>query len=1047
MKPLHNDVFRMIALRGPRGTFATDPGEDNSDGDVVRLLADTDVDPENPDPAIGALLEHVHVLTDDELDDLVMTSLAEVLRRSPPADVTALAAVTWQDAHGRDHTVPGFAADPAFRAEYRALTDSWLRLRLTAPTDPRVGRQEPVLRVAGIVHRFAVAHGELAQPGVVARLLDAPVVMPRRWTRALRRESAVAALHQQTLAGAGPIDTSERVREAEKARQEYLALVERTRLAESVATTVHRRYFQWKHDELAARPDDAVAFPLPGVVAQIVEFVTGGVRQPGPAQPSPPLPLTASFYTALDQDLSAPQKLLLTDVLGGAQPTTVDVVLGALDPEQLLAQANALCRSIRIWEDEESEVLPDPPERPEPGVRPLVRAIGWGDLVVVREKLVGYDAREVAHIENIMPGEEKLRRHERSRTVETVVETEVVRDTESERDLQTTDRFELQEQTQTVLEERFNIQAGLTTAGRYGLTTVETSLQAGLQASSSESRSSAQTLAQEVVSRAVERTRESVRERRRETITEQFRELNRHSLANVPSDGAAPTDVSGVYVWVEKLHEMELRQYGARMLVEFHIPEPGVGLLDRGAAARRKGPRKPAPFTLSAGDIQPWNYLCLAARYGATDIKPPPALHINVGYSWASTPNESDDSWGQDARADMIAVPGGYRPVSAQGLVSAHPAASEHVDLFLAVGGVTLVRRSGVTYAVSAGEIAFDPALAWPGGVPVVLRGAGHFDKTLVAKVVLRCERTPEALTTWRLQVWQRLRDAHAALMQTYRSQVEEEALVAFATVPVERSSAENRRREAEELRRWAIQAMRLTSFDFDAVAQVGDHQEIDPVAGDLQARIARFFEEAFEWEQASHLLYPYFWARRDSWVLRRELSDVDERHTAFLRAGAARFIVPVAPGSEDRVLYYLESDANELDRLDGSPTGAAPTGSALTELWLELTLEHRPDTALGSGTLTVRKDSTHVVVNDDSDWVVGPRDLGRELYIDGERYTIAAIGDGAFELDEKFAGEDDDAAVYATGSVPYGPPWLVRVPTSLVILNGRRSDLAPLGT
>lgn len=1052
MKPLHNDVFRLIALRGARAKFAVDPGADNPDGDVVRLLAGIEVEPQKPNSEIPRLIESVPVLSETELEALAVTGFAKALHRSTPSDATALAEVTWAKAKEEEEgnfTLRHFATDPQLSHEYRKLTDSWLRLQLTAPDDPRIGRHEMAIRAAALAHRFATAHAELAEPGGISRVLRAPVMKPSSWTEAGRRDSAVLVQHGQTLAATQRPDTSALSQSVAKARQEFAALAKKAELSEVVAAKVHRRYFEWKSAEHATLPDDAIGFSVPGLAGKIVAFVAGTVRQPGVAMPSPPLPLTQGFYTSLNVNLGVSENQLLQDALGTSRPTAVDNVLAALDPGQLLAEANTLCRQIKIWEDQESEQLPDAPQPPQQGVRPLVRSIGWGDLVVVRERLIGYDAREVAHIENVMSGEEKRRSHERSRTVETLTETEVVRDSESERDLQTTDRFELQEQTQSVLEERFTLDARLNTSGRYGLTTVETSLQAGLQASSSESRSSAQTLAQEVVSRAVERTRESVRERRRQTITEQVRELNRHVLSNLPAQGQAgpPADVSGIYVWVEKLHEMELRQYGTRMLVEFHIPEPGLGLLDRGAT-RRTAPRKPAPFTIAPDAVEPSNYLCLTAAYGATDVRPPPALHINVGYSWASTPNEDDDSWGQDARADSIAIPAGYRPLAAHGVISAHPAAAEHFDVFLAVGGVTLVRRTGVTHAASVGEVAFDPAHAWPAGVPVVLRGAGHFDKTLVAKVVLRCERTAEALTTWKLRTWERLRDAHAALMLAYRAQVEEEALVAFATAPVERPAAENRRREAEELRRWAIQAMRLTSFDFaDTVVQVGDYQEIDPVAGDLHARLVRFFEQAFEWDQASHFLYPYYWARRDSWMLRRDITDVDARHAEFLRAGAARFIVPVAPGSEDRVLHYLESEEPELERLDGPPNDqVVPPETSMPDLWLELLLEHRPDTALGSGTLTVRNGATNVEVNEDSDWQVGPRDLGRELFIDGERYTIAATGDDTFDLHEAFLGDDDDAAAYATGSVPYGPPWVVRIPTSLVVLAGRRGDLAPLG-
>jgi hypothetical protein len=287
-------------------------------------------------------------------------------------------------------------------------------------------------------------------------------------------------------------------------------------------------------------------------------------------------------------------------------------------------------------------------------------------------------------------------------------------------------------------------------------------------------------------------------------------------------------------------------------------------------------------------------------------------------------------------------------------------------------------------------------------------------------------------------------------MMQAYRAELEEQQLtMQFGALPVQRPEVENRRIEREELRKWAIKAMRLAPFDFNAVEQVGDFQEIDPMNGDLQASLTRLFEEAFEWDEASYFLYPYYWGRRDTWDMRRASDAIDARHAAFLRAGAARFIVPITPGYEERVLYYLDSDPamSELDRLAGPPDGAIPMDTALDGLWLELLLDRRPEVAMGSGTLSVTQGQAQVTINADSTWTVAPRDVGRELYIGGEQYKIASITDErTFDLDEPYAGPTEPNARYAAGSVPYGPPWVVRVPTSLVILNGRRGDLASLG-
>jgi hypothetical protein len=662
--------------------------------------------------------------------------------------------------------------------------------------------------------------------------------------------------------------------------------------------------------------------------------------------------------------------------------------------------------------------------------------------------LVGYEGSEIAHIENVLSGEEKSRIHQRTRTTEELTETELVEETESEKDLQTTDRYELQTESQKAIDRDFSVEAGVNTSGRYGLTKVETSLDAGFQQSQSESRSTSVQLAKDVVSRAVERTFESVRELRSLTITEQIREINKHGISNIKSQSSngVPPSLSGVYAWVEKTHELELRQYGTRLMLEFHIPEPAVSLLERKDSEKAAIP-KPAPFTVGPSDITQGKYLCLARLFGAEGVEPPPPQFINIGYAWSSAPSEDvDKDTAEDTVADTIGIPENYRPVSGRAIVSAHPAHIQYVDVFMAVGGMPVINLVGTDYGDA--EFDFDPKDPWPNGLPVSVRAHGHFDKTLVAHAVIRCERAPEALTEWQLRTWEQIKAAHQVLVREYERAVERAEFRESELFEIQgRPEAENRHVEREELKKWAIKTMRLTPFEFDAVEKVGDFQEISPVEADFQAPIARFFEEAFEWRELNYFLYPYFWGRRDAWVMRQQIAHPDPRHAAFLRSGAARVIVPVSPGSEERVLHYLESDPteNELFRIAGPNDPEVPADSEYEDLWLELLINRNEELALGSGTLRVRNGSATVGINADgaAEWRVSERDRGRELYIRGDRYIVESVIDGSsFNLDEPYRGADDDEARYATGSVPYGPPWLVRVPTTLVILKENTAQL-----
>jgi hypothetical protein len=109
--------------------------------------------------------------------------------------------------------------------------------------------------------------------------------------------------------------------------------------------------------------------------------------------------------------------------------------------------------------------------------------------------------------------------------------------------------------------------------------------------------------------------------------------------------------------------------------------------------------------------------------------------------------------------------------------------------------------------------------------------------------------------------------------------------------------------------------------------------------------------------------------------------------------------------------------------------------------------IHKKEDQAIGSGTLSVESGQEQVVINPDSNWKAGKRDVGRELYIGANRYLIVAVEDEThFQLNESYVGASDVDAAYTSGSVAFGPPWTVRIPTGLIILQEDRARLESLG-
>ena len=81
-----------------------------------------------------------------------------------------------------------------------------------------------------------------------------------------------------------------------------------------------------------------------------------------------------------------------------------------------------------------------------------------------------------------------------------------------------------------------------------------------------------------------------------------------------------------------------------------------------------------------------------------------------------------------------------------------------------------------------------------------------------------------------------------------------------------------------------------------------------DPLAVREWGAMVAFFERAFEWENLMFTCYPYYWARPQRWQELVLMQDADPQFEAFLKAGAARVVVPVRPGFEAALAHFQET-------------------------------------------------------------------------------------------------------------------------------------------
>lgn len=538
------------------------------------------------------------------------------------------------------------------------------------------------------------------------------------------------------------------------------------------------------------------------------------------------------------------------------------------------------------------------PNLPLPGSVPetkgAVAPAGVADLLLVKQQLSGYEAADVAHIENVLRGERKVREHTRREESEITTLAERETTTSEEHELETTDRFEMTREASQTIKEDVALKAGLTISGSYGpVVEFSASAEGSFSRSKEEATKSASTFSQDVTERSSRKIAERVLQRTTvRTLTETI-EKNSHELDNV----GGPGHISGVYQWVSKVYEAQLYNYGLRAMFDFMVPEPGaflVAALEK-ARASAQSLTKPPDFDLLPSQVTESNYQYWVKQCGATDVTPPPELYRTKSAQFKASGGESKTNYNH---AELIAIDDGYRAVFGTVGKVANVWEDDHTL------DIVLGRR---TQRLSAGEWLWTTTLDDErDSIPLAL-DSFHLSQVAVA-VEVKCQRTDRALDKWRLETHAKLVTAHRALVADYEEKLA--ALKLQAGVAIRgRNPAANDTMIRRELRKDCISILTDQHFDlFDAIETAGSTgmPQIHVSEAAAEGAYVRFFEHAFEWEHMSWVTYPYFWGRKDQWDEKLGYDDPDPAFADFVQAGFCRVSVPARPGFEGAIDHFL---------------------------------------------------------------------------------------------------------------------------------------------
>jgi ribosome-associated translation inhibitor RaiA len=260
---------------------------------------------------------------------------------------------------------------------------------------------------------------------------------------------------------------------------------------------------------------------------------------------------------------------------------------------------------------------------------------------------------------------------------------------------------------------------------------------------------------------------------------------------------------------------------------------------------------------------------------------------------------EKQDAGGSAAggRAGKIEIPEGYQASTATMQICMMPITGVGV---IAIGGELHAFNGSDTQRSTLGleekEISVTisvKAEAWAAGVDV------------------HCILSSEAKARWQQAAFDAIIAAYQRQLTEYNERKAQRELQ-LGSQPLGRNPLINRRVERDELKKWVIMMLTknpdLNLDSFQPSPNPGQVTEpvIDLGQANNNGKFIRFLENAFEWQNMLYVFYPHMWGRRARWISALNITDPDPDFAAFLRAGAARVQVPVRPGFERAVAYFV---------------------------------------------------------------------------------------------------------------------------------------------
>ncbi|MBN8500702.1 MAG: hypothetical protein J0M19_06090 [Sphingomonadales bacterium] len=632
------------------------------------------------------------------------------------------------------------------------------------------------------------------------------------------------------------------------------------------------------------------------------------------------------------------------------------------------------------------------------------------DTLVLRDTVKRYLASDLAYIENIAAGETRIREHSFAKTIEDYTEEEATTTKSEERDHQVTERFSVQNE----IEKNLKIDADAHAEYNSG------AYKAAINGSVSKETAQREAREQfrEAVDKAVTKLQVETRKLTSRRVTTREEEKNTHSFANLGS-----THTVAKYFYVSKEVEGQIFSYGLQTTVELLLPSPAALYehMEKTLFEREWMKQTPCvPDVISWRDVTKENYLSFQTKYCLPKALPEPPADLppkSEVFEFSGSEGTDDE---KNYTIRTISVPPGYYGSQLEILGDQLGVAqdrdgpldlkAEHeIEVYLS--NSSAVVRYDKNGNVKADNSQYLVGIDMHSDSNLWIRSKNI--ESFTGKVRVFWSPLPVDITKWQ-------KDVAASINETNAKHSIAEAKREF-----EKKYKENQRGRhpftnkeiiLSELKRAAIYMMCEDFERGDVIAPKTPpcgYPEINRKTASQECADWYFWETAFDWRLMSFVFFDYFWNKKCDWPEKFAPGHDDFMFNAFLRSGMARIMVPVRPGMEADVIFYLETGQKW-------GLGGQPPMNPQDPRWISVVqeLKHARDCYQNDreGMLRANIDLvnsipgspklTNVVRLEGSDRYWDPlagtlgalnqaaidNDTGREIFIDGVRYRIVSI-------------------------------------------------------